>query len=119
MPKLKDNSYQKRMWNYVPSKEDMQKVGWCLNHGIKISPLGIKDDSLHYYIDIEIGGKRSTSPNLFSMDTVSKTIYSYYFDYYEKYHDAVEWYKGLDEDEKKKIIPKSFKKIKEEFDKQK
>lgn len=117
MPNIKQKDpYQKRLWNYTPSKYDMERVGWCLNNGIKISPLGIQGDLNHYYIDVEIMGKRYKSPRMYHIDETSKTIYGFYFDYYDKYKDCLEWWKELSDEERGKYEKHNLTSIKKYYD---
>lgn len=102
---------------YTPTKEEMKKVGWCLSNGIKISPLAVKNDSKHYFIDVEINGKRHTSPKSYLIEETSEIIYNFYFDYYKKYKDAIEWWKELSYEEREEYKGRTLTAIKQHYEK--
>ena len=65
------------------TKEDMKRVSWCIDRGIKIAviPSGTK-----WQIEININGKIHTDPNRYDNDTVYNKVNEYYKYYYDKYN---------------------------------
>lgn len=78
------------MWSYVPSEKDMKAVSYCLNKGIHISLLPIKNKFENYYIeiitfDLNMNIKsRKQDPSIYRVYNVIKRVYEYYNYYYDK-----------------------------------
>lgn len=108
----KTNQQDKLMWDYTPTKEQMKKVGWCLNHGIKISPLAIAGQVGYYYLDVDIRGNRKTSQERYRYDVIVPKMYTSYYWYYDTYFECVKWWTELSIDDKKSLEkPSSFKSL--------
>ena len=85
-----------KRWQKSPSKKGIQKawsdlemkvIGWCLNHGIKISPTpDWKDETVRWQIDININGKNNNDPSRYETEEVLEKKYEYYKYYYDKHN---------------------------------
>ena len=78
------------MPQYVPNDKEIKARNWCIKNNIRISPLGIKDESNKWKIGINIGEykkheKPKVSPNIYDRDTVWIEYYNFCKYYYDKY----------------------------------
>ena len=65
------------------TKEDLKRVGWCLNKYIKIAvvPKGTK-----WQVEININKSIHLDSNIYSADEAYKKMYEYYKYYYDKHN---------------------------------
>ena len=63
------------------TREDLKRVGWCLNKNIKIAvvPNGTK-----WQVEISLNGNIHLDSNLYKADEAYKKMYEYYKYYYDK-----------------------------------
>ena len=70
------------------SRNEMKKVGWCLNNNIAISCMpDWKNDSNKWVIDIKINKNTYRDPTTYTGDTVKNKICEYYEYYYDKHRN--------------------------------
>tara|TARA_R110002073_G_scaffold183616_1_gene341850 strand:+ start:239 stop:502 length:264 start_codon:yes stop_codon:yes gene_type:complete len=71
---------------FFRTEQDFKAMRWCLKRGIKIGPLAAVPGygPQKFYIEIEVKGKRSRTPDIFHGTEVWQQIYKYYNYYYEK-----------------------------------
>ena len=67
------------------SEEEWEAVKWCLENGIKISPLHVGIGSSSYYVDIDNNGNRNHSSDTYNEYDAMRKVYEYYLWYYKKY----------------------------------
>ena len=67
--------------NYT--NEDMKRVSWCMNNGIKIAviPSGTK-----WQIELSLNKKIHLDSDIYEADKAYKKMYEYYKYYYDKYN---------------------------------
>ena len=66
------------------TQEDMKRVNWCMNKGIKIA---VVPNGTEWQIDIKVGrGKWHTDPKRYSDEEVHENVIKYYKYYYDKYN---------------------------------
>ena len=75
------------MGDYVPKQIEYDAMRWCINNKIKMSPKA--KSTIAWYIDIEVNGKITTSPESFAKVVIWKKIFEYYSYYYKKYEKKV------------------------------
>ena len=74
----------KSLEDYMPSKDDMKAVGWCLKNNIHIYIHCYEPHIMH--LAIRINGKENISPETYSGKVILKKKYEFYKYYYEKYN---------------------------------
>ena len=67
--------------SYTP--EDMKRVSWCMNNGIKIAviPSGTK-----WQIELSLNKKIHLDSDIYEADKAYKKMYEYYKYYYDKHN---------------------------------
>ena len=69
--------------NYT--SEDMKRVGWCINKGIKIAVVpNWKEDSSQWQVEIMINGRSNLDPKIYTGEEAQMKMYEYYKYYYDK-----------------------------------
>tara|TARA_R110000737_G_scaffold260067_1_gene268467 strand:+ start:181 stop:462 length:282 start_codon:yes stop_codon:yes gene_type:complete len=86
MFKKKKNS---KLPNYLPSGEDQEAYSYCVRNNIRISPLGIQNESGKWKIGINVGPyikgeKTNIAPHLYDVDTIWPSYYEMCRYYYNK-----------------------------------
>jgi hypothetical protein len=86
MPRRKS----KPMPHYVPSEQEQEWKLFCNRNNIRISPMGIQNDSDHWRITISLGPyKKGEKPHMSPYIYDRKTIWPEYYKmckyYYDKY----------------------------------
>ena len=73
--------------NFFRSEEEYAAMCWCIKNGITIGPLAVEAGygPRNFWIDINIRGQVSRSPETFYSKDVWPQIYKYYKYYYDKY----------------------------------
>lgn len=80
MPQLKTRE------KAVPfSEEEYRAASWCMNNGIKISPISAGRANSKYFVDIDNKGKRTHNGKQYSRYDAYRLMYEYYMYYYKKY----------------------------------
>ena len=70
-------------YSYTP--EDMKKVGWCMNNGIKIAVVpDWKGTKFDWQVEITINGKPNLDPKIYTGKEALEKMYEYYKYYYDK-----------------------------------
>ena len=65
--------------------EDMKRVGWCINKGIKIAVVpNWKGDSSQWQVEIMINGRFNLDPKIYNGKEAQMKMYEYYKYYYDK-----------------------------------
>ena len=75
--------------NYLPSREDQEAYSYCVRNNIRISPLGIQNESGKWKIGINFGPyikgeKTNIAPHLYDVDTIWPSYYEMCKYYYNK-----------------------------------
>jgi len=81
-------SKQEPMPHYVPSDEEHKWYTYCIENGIIISPMGIKDNFNEWRIGVAFKGnhkKVNLSPSIYNRDIVWEQFYLMCKYYYDKY----------------------------------
>ncbi len=80
--------WQKRKLGKSPgyhpyTNEDMKRVSWCMNNGIKIAviPSGTK-----WQIELSLNKKIHLDSDIYEADEAYKKMYEYYKYYYDKHN---------------------------------
>ena len=63
--------------------EDMKRVNWCLNNGIKIAVI---PNGTEWQVEINLNKKIHLDPNIYKADEAYKKMYEYYKYYYDKHN---------------------------------
>jgi len=68
---------------HTHTKEDLKRVGWCLDKNIKIAvvPSGTK-----WQVEININKSIHLDSNIYKADEAYKKMYEYYKYYYDKHN---------------------------------
>ena len=60
------------MGYHMATSEERKHMQWCINNGIKISPLA--HNTYEWNIDIEINGRKNRSPYLYKSTNMGRDI---------------------------------------------
>jgi len=83
---------KKTNWgSYYRSESEYKAMVWCLKNDIRISLLAAETGEApkKFYVEIEIGKKKSRDPSKYLAEDTRKQVYKYYIYYYEKHRNAV------------------------------
>jgi hypothetical protein len=72
------------MGNYIYKPKEHEAMRWCVANNIKISPKALNLSS--WFIEINLNGKVTVSPDVYKKIEIWKQIFKYYKYYYEKYN---------------------------------
>ena len=69
--------------SYPYTNEDMKRVNWCMNKGIKIAiiPKGIE-----WQVEISINDSVHLNPEVYKANEAHEKMYEYYKYYYDKHN---------------------------------
>ena len=88
---------KKTNWgNYYRSNFEYEAMVWCLKNDIKIGLLAAEtgDGPKYFYVEIEIGKKKSRDPSKYLAEDARKQVYKYYIYYYEKHRNPIQGANG-------------------------
>ena len=69
---------------YPYTKEDMKRVGWCLNKNIEVA---VSPGESKWKVEIRMNkGDWKRDPNIYEHEEAMKKLYEYYKYYYDKYN---------------------------------
>jgi len=69
--------------SYTP--EDMKRVSWCMDKGIKIAVVpNWQGDSSQWQVEVMINGRSNIDPKIYTGKEAQKKMYEYYKYYYDK-----------------------------------
>ena len=63
--------------------EDMKRVNWCLNNGIKIAVI---PNGTEWQVEINLNKKIHLDSSIYKADEAYKKMYEYYKYYYDKHN---------------------------------
>ena len=63
------------------TQEDMKRVNWCMNKGIKIA---VVPNGTEWQVEINLNKKIHLDSNIYKADEAYKKMYEYYKYYYDK-----------------------------------
>jgi len=63
--------------------EDMKRVNWCLNNGIKIAVI---PNGTEWQVEINLNKKIHLDSNIYKANEAYKKMYEYYKYYYDKHN---------------------------------
>ena len=66
---------------YSYTREDMKRVNWCMNKGIKIAVI---PSGTEWQVEINLNKKIHLDSNIYKADEAYKKMYEYYKYYYDK-----------------------------------
>ena len=80
--------WQKKVTGKTPgyhpfTDEDMKRVNWCLNNGIKIAVI---PNGNEWHVEINLNKKIHLDSNIYKADKAYKKMYEYYKYYYDKHN---------------------------------
>ena len=87
---LRGNNYFKKQkgrsaGQHSYTKEDMKRVGWCMNKNIHVAVIPNWKGSLdEWKVEITINGKPNLDPKVYSGYDAQTKMYEYYKYYYDK-----------------------------------
>jgi hypothetical protein len=81
---LRAKKNQCDMGTYVYKPQEYEAMRWCVANNIKISPKAHTLSS--WFIEINLNGKTTVSPDAYKKVEIWKQIFKYYKYYYEKYN---------------------------------
>ena len=67
--------------NYT--RDDMKRVNWCMNKGIKIAVI---PNGIEWQVEININKKIHLNPEVYKADKAYEKMYEYYKYYYDKHN---------------------------------
>ena len=67
--------------NYT--REDMKRVNWCINKGIKIAVI---PNGIDWQVELNINDKIHLNPKVYKAKEAYKKMYEYYKYYYDKHN---------------------------------
>lgn len=78
------------MPDYNATEDEIKARDFCINNNIRISPLGMKEDSSKWKIGINIGPykkgeKPNIAPHIYDKDTIWVEYFNFCKYYYDKY----------------------------------
>ena len=65
------------------TREDMKRVNWCMNKGIKIAVI---PNGTEWQVEINLNKKIHLDSNIYKVDEAYKKMYEYYKYYYDKHN---------------------------------
>ena len=65
------------------TQEDMKRVNWCINKGIKIAVI---PNGTEWQVEINLNKKIHLDSNIYKADEAYKKMYEYYKYYYDKHN---------------------------------
>ena len=65
------------------TKEDMKRVSWCMNKGIKIAVI---PSGIDWQLELNINNKTHLDPKVYQAKQVYEKMYEYYKYYYDKHN---------------------------------
>ena len=65
------------------TREDLKRVGWCLNKNIKIA---VVPNGTNWQVEININKSIHLDSNIYKADVAYKKMYEYYKYYYDKHN---------------------------------
>ena len=65
------------------TQEDMKRVNWCMNKGIKIAVI---PNGIEWQVELNINDKIHLDSNEYEADEAYKKMYEYYKYYYDKHN---------------------------------
>ena len=69
--------------SYTP--EDMKRVSWCMDKGIKIAVVpNWQGDSSQWQVEVMINGRSNIDPKIYTGKEAQMKMYEYYKYYYDK-----------------------------------
>jgi hypothetical protein len=89
----KSKRSKKTNWgSYYRSEYEYQAMVWCLKNDIRIGLLAAEpgDRPKRFFVEIEIGKKKSRDPSKYLAEEARKQIYKYYIYYYEKHRSTIQ-----------------------------
>ena len=80
--------WQKKVTGKTPgyhpfTDEDMKRVNWCLNNGIKIAVI---PNGTEWQVEINLNKKIHLDSNIYKANEAYKKMYEYYKYYYDKHN---------------------------------
>jgi len=88
----KKKKSKKTNWgSYYRSEYEYQAMVWCLKNDIRIGLLAAEtgEGPKRFFVEIEIGKKKSRDPSKYLAEDARKQVNKYYIYYYEKHRNAV------------------------------
>ena len=69
---------------YAYTKEDIKRVGWCMNNNIEVA---VSPGEIQWKVEIRMNkGKWNKDPGVYEHEEAMKKMYEYYKYYYDKYN---------------------------------
>ena len=65
------------------TNEDMKRVNWCMNKGIKIAVI---PNGMEWQVEISINGNVHLNPEVYKANEAHEKMYEYYKYYYDKHN---------------------------------
>ena len=65
------------------TRDDMKRVNWCMNKGIKIAVI---PNGVDWQVEININKKIHLNPEIYKTDKAYEKMYEYYKYYYDKHN---------------------------------
>ena len=65
------------------TRDDMKRVNWCMNKGIKIAVI---PNGVDWQVEININKKIHLNPEIYKADKAYEKMYEYYKYYYDKHN---------------------------------
>ena len=65
------------------TREDMKRVNWCMNKGIKIAVI---PNGIDWQVELNINDKIHLNPEVYKAKEATEKMYEYYKYYYDKHN---------------------------------
>ena len=69
--------------SYSYTNEDIKRVNWCMNNGIKIA---VTPKGIEWQVEISINNKIHLNPEVYKAKEAYEKMYEYYKYYYDKHN---------------------------------
>ena len=65
------------------TRDDMKRVNWCMNKGIKVAVI---PNGIEWQVELNINDKTHLNPEVYKANEAYKKMYEYYKYYYDKHN---------------------------------
>ena len=69
--------------SHLYTRDDMKRVNWCMNKGIKIAVI---PSGIDWQVEININNKIHLNPEIYKAKEAYEKMYEYYKYYYDKHN---------------------------------
>ena len=88
-----NKKFKKTNWGtYYRTEEEFEAMRWCIKNNIRIGVLAAEPGGgpKQFYVEIQVGDKKSRDPSKYLPEDARKQVYKYYLYYYDKHRKSVQ-----------------------------